>query len=54
MRVKITVLVLILTFAIGGQSIIRAGNVEIDPSIQTFWAKFKAAVTRVIRKLSRQ
>lgn len=46
MNPKTLVILLALIFIMAGQAIATANNFEIDPSIQTFWAKFKTAVTK--------
>src|ERR1051325_5318009 len=46
MKSKTIIVLLALTFVTVGPSTSSAGAVQADPSIQTFWAKFKLAVTR--------
>jgi len=46
MRIKITVVLLALAFATNLAPASRANVQQTDPSIQTFWAKFKLAVSK--------
>ena len=46
MRTKLAVVLLALTFATNLVPASGAGVQQTDPSLQTFWAKFKLAVTK--------
>jgi len=46
MRIKITFVLLALTFATSLAPASRANVQQTDPSLQPFWAKFKLAVTK--------